>query len=132
VTKDRRITVAKPPRTRSAVTNGKRLHVVAPGDTAWARRFRDVLANIASDLGGIDRLSEGQKQIARRCATLAIACEQLEGELAMGKQIDLDLYGTLCDRMGRAFHRLGFKRVPRVITPTLREYIEGHAARQQP
>jgi hypothetical protein len=33
-----------------------------------SRRFRDVLASIATDLGGADRLSEGQKQIPRRCA----------------------------------------------------------------
>jgi hypothetical protein len=43
---------------RSAVTNGKRLHVVAPGDTKWARRFRDVLAEIISDLGGACLLRE--------------------------------------------------------------------------
>jgi hypothetical protein len=43
---------------RSAVTNGKRLHVVRPGDTAWARRFRDVLAEIISDLGGACLLRE--------------------------------------------------------------------------
>ena len=36
----------------SAVTNGKRLHVVAPGDTRWARRFRDILGQIIADLGG--------------------------------------------------------------------------------
>src|SRR5262245_61874602 len=46
---------------RSAVTNGRRLHVVRPGDTAWARRFRDVLAEIVSDLGGADGLSEARR-----------------------------------------------------------------------
>jgi hypothetical protein len=39
------------------------------------RRFRHVLASIAADLGGVDRLSEGQKQIARRCAMLSVECE---------------------------------------------------------
>jgi hypothetical protein len=28
---------------RSAVPNGKRLHFVRPSDTAWARRFKDML-----------------------------------------------------------------------------------------
>lgn len=84
---------------RSAVTNGKRLYVVRPGDTAWARRFRDVLAEIISDLGGHDGgLSEGQRQLARRCATIAIACEKLEGEAAAGAAIDLETYGKLTDR----------------------------------
>src|SRR5262249_50217879 len=90
---------------RSAVTNGKRLHVVSPGDTKWARRWRDVLAEIINDLGGADLLSEGQKQLARRCATIAIACEKMEGEAAQGREIDLDAYGTLTDRLGRALQR---------------------------
>ena len=29
-------------------------------------------ASIATDRGGVDRLSEGQKQIARRCAMLSV------------------------------------------------------------
>src|SRR5436309_888289 len=107
---------------RSAVTNGKRLHVVRPGGTAWARRFRDVLAEIVSDLGGADQLSEGQRQIARRCATIAISCEAMEGEAAAGRPIDLDVYGTLTDRMGRAFQRLGLRRRAKPVE-TLQEYL---------
>jgi len=108
---------------RSAVTNGKRLHVVRPGDTAWARRFRDVLAEIIGDLGGRDVLSEGQRQLSRRAATISIMCEKLEGEAAAGNEIDLDLYGTLTDRLGRCFHRLGLKRQARDVTPSLSEYL---------
>jgi hypothetical protein len=114
---------ARTPRVRSAVTNGSRLHVVVPGDTKWARRFRDVLAEIISDLGGHDVLSEGQRQIARRCATIAIACERMEGEAAAGNEIDLEVYGALTDRLGRAFHRLGFRRVPRKVEPLLSHYL---------
>ena len=76
-----------------------------------------MLAEIISDLGGADLLSEGQKQLARRCATISIACERMEGEAALGKEIDLDAYGTLTDRLGRALQRLGLKRHPRDITP---------------
>jgi hypothetical protein len=62
---------ARTPRVRSAVTNGSRLHVVTPGDTKWARRFRDVLDQIIADLSGPDGLSEGQRQLARRATTIA-------------------------------------------------------------
>jgi hypothetical protein len=111
--------------TRSAVTNGRRLHVHAPGDNAWSRRFRDVLAEILSDLGGDKRvLSEGQRQLARRCALLSVECERIEGNAVSGKEIDLEVYGTLTDRMGRAFQRLGLRRVARNITPTVADYIE--------
>jgi hypothetical protein len=76
-----------------------------------------VLAEITNDLGGADLLSEGQKQLARRCVTISIACERMEGEAALGNEIDLDAYGTLTDRLGRALQRLGLKRRPRDVTP---------------
>jgi hypothetical protein len=117
---------AKPRRCRSAVTNGSRLFVDRPGDTKWARRFSDILAEIVIDIGGADQLSEGQRQLARRCATIAIECERMEGEAAAGEKIDLDLYGTMTDRLGRAFHRLfpGLKRQQRDVTPTLQTYLQ--------
>jgi hypothetical protein len=95
-----------PSRHRSAVTNGRRLHVVNPGDTAWARRFKDVLAEITNDLSGADLLSEGQRQLIRRAATISIACEAMEGDAAAGAAIDLELYGRI---------DLGAKPVPGTV-----------------
>jgi hypothetical protein len=115
---------AKPPKCRSAVSNGRRLHVVPPGDTAWARRFCDVLSEIISDMSGPEGLSEGQRQLARRATTLALACERMEGEAARGNAIDLDVYGTLTDRLGRCFQRLGIERKLRDVTPSLQEYLK--------
>ena len=60
-------------------------------------------------------LSEGQRQLARRAATIAVACERMEGQSAIGKEIDLEQYGRLTDRLGRAFQRLGLHRQPRDI-----------------
>jgi hypothetical protein len=116
------------------VTNGKRLHVVRPGDTAWARRFRDVLAEIISDLGGAGAgLSEGQRQLARRAATISIACERMEGETAAGAEIDLEEYGRLTDRLGRCFHRLGLKRQPRDVGQSLGDILrQGIEEQRQP
>lgn len=95
----------------------------ADGRSLWARRFKDVLSEIISDLGGNDGLSEGQRQIARRCATISLACESLECRAAKGEQIDLDQYGQLTDRLGRAFQRLGLERKPRDVT-NLRSYLD--------
>jgi hypothetical protein len=116
-------TDARVPRLRSAVTNGKRLHVVAPGDGKWSRRFRDVLSEIISDIGGHDGLSEGQRQLARRATTISIICERMEGEAAAGHEIDLEVFGTLTDRLGRCFHRLGLKRQARDLGPTLSDFL---------
>ena len=114
---DRAVVDRVPSKQRSRVSNGKTLFVEADQRGPWARRWKGVLAEIISDLGGADLLSEGQKQLARRCATIAIACERMEGEAAQGHEIDLDAYGTLTDRLGRALQRLGLKRHPRDITP---------------
>ena len=46
--------------TRSAVSTGKRLHVVRLGNTAWARRFRDILAALISDSGGEANMTEAR------------------------------------------------------------------------
>jgi hypothetical protein len=82
-----------------------------------------VVAEITSDLGRADLLSEGQKQLIRRAATIAVACEKLEGQAASGVAIDLEFYGRLTDRLGRTFQRLGLKRQPRDVTRTLSEYL---------
>jgi hypothetical protein len=93
-----------------------------------SRRFRDVLASIATDLGGVDRLSEGRKQIARRCAMLSVECEIMESAAVAGEPFDLDVYGQLTDRLGRAFQRLGLKRVMHDVTPDLGTYLTATAA----
>ena len=82
-----------------------------------------MLGLIVSDLGGVDLLSEGQKQLARRAATISIACEKMEGEAAAGREIDLEEYGRLTDRLGRAFHRLGLRRQARAIEPSLSDIL---------
>src|SRR5262245_59180005 len=119
----RRPSAIASPCQRSRVTNGKTLFVEADNRGPWARRFRDVLTEIVSDLGGPDLLSEGQRQLARRIATISIACERMEGEAAAGEPINLELYGRLTDRLGRALQRLGLERRPRDVTPSLAEYL---------
>ena len=74
---------------------------------------------IVADLGGPEQLSEGQRQLARRCALLSAECEKLEAISVRGETINLEVYGALTDRLGRALQRLGLKRVARDVTPTL-------------
>jgi hypothetical protein len=105
------------------VTNGRQLFIDCDARLKVSRRFRDVLASIAMDLGGVDRLSEGQKQIARRCAMLSVECEIMESDAVAGQPFDLDAYGQLTDRLGRAFQRLGLKRVMHDVTPDLGVYL---------
>jgi hypothetical protein len=118
---------------RSRVTNGRGLFVEAiDGRSREARRFRDVLSEIVSDLGGPDTLSEGQRQLARRAAMLSVECERMEGHAVAGKAIDLEMFGQLTDRLGRTFQRLGLRRKARNVTPTVAEYVRTLEGRQPP
>jgi hypothetical protein len=129
---DRPATGRVPLTQRSRVTNGKTPFVEADRRGPWARRWRDVLAEIISDIGGHEAgLSEGQRQLARRCATIAIACERMEGEAALGHEIDLEQYGTLTDRLGRCFQRLGLRRQARDVTPSIAEITAEIEANKQ-
>ena len=105
------------PTARSKITNGAVLFSsdLIDGRSAMSRRFRDILSAIIGDLGGSDRLSEAQRQLARRVALMSIQCEAMEEKLIAGQSIDLDQYGMLSDRLGRACSSLGIRRVPRNI-----------------
>jgi hypothetical protein len=118
-------------RGRSAVSNGSRLFVQRSGDTAWARRFRDVLYELVQDAGGFDELSEAQKQLARRAAAIAVMCERMEGKAAAGEDIDLNVFGQLTDRLGRTLGRLGLKKQTKNITPSLGDIIKLDQDRQR-
>ena len=87
------------------------------------RRWKDIFEIVVSDRGGADQLSEGQRQLARRIATLAIEAELMEAERVEGKDLDLDAYVMLTNALGRALGRLGLARVPRDVTPDLASYI---------
>ena len=79
--------IFRAPKGRSKVTNGRQLFIDGDARLKVSRRFRDVLASIAADLGGVERLSEGQKQIARRCAMLSVECEIMESAAVAGQPI---------------------------------------------
>jgi hypothetical protein len=112
---------------RSALTNGNRLFVLegnADGRSASYRRFKDLLDQILADIGGAEHLSEGQRQLCRRAATLSIAAEAMECDAVGNKPFDVDLYGQLTDRLGRCLQRLGLERKARDVTPGLKSYLE--------
>jgi hypothetical protein len=78
--------------TRSKAANGKLLPMT-DGRSAVARRFRDLVEDIASDLGGRENLSEGKRQLVRRAAMLSAESERMEALAARGEaEFDIDLY----------------------------------------
>jgi hypothetical protein len=75
------------PASRSAVSNGGRLHVEPPRDGPWARRHRDLHDALILEY---DATTETARSHVRRAAALSILLEQLEAKVASGEPIDAD------------------------------------------
>jgi hypothetical protein len=113
----RHATDPRPPRMRSAVTNGARLFVEGSGTSAWSRRYADLIAGHCRDMGSRDMLSEAQFSLIRRAAAIECELEVLEGRLSRGEQVDLDSFGRGASHLRRLLESLGLERRPRNVTP---------------
>src|SRR5271169_3399743 len=111
------LAVPMQPRQRSAKTNGRRSFVGGDGRGLWARRWRDLPALYADDLGGTSALSEFQLGLVGTCATLRCELEKLEGRLSLGETVDLDQFGRLAGHYRRICETLGIERRSRDVTP---------------
>jgi hypothetical protein len=114
---------ARVKRPRSAVTSGRKLFVTGDSNSAWARRFHDLVQGHVSDLGGRSVMSEAQFALCKRAAGLEVELEQMEGRLSLGEQVDLDSYGRAASHLRRLLEALGLKRQPRDVGPTLGDLL---------
>ena len=87
------------------------------GRSVLARRYRDILAQLVSDLGGDP--SEAQSIIARRATTLAVWCEQTEAKAAAGEALNVTEFTAATNALRRLLNDLGLERRMRDITPTI-------------
>lgn len=87
------------------------------GRTAAARRARDVVAAIESDLGGGERLTEAERQIVRRAAVLATIVESGEATWLAGGELDLQSHNGSVNTLRRLFESVGMQRRSRDVTP---------------
>ena len=104
------------------------------GRSLTARRFQDLFEDICADLGGIDRLSEGERQLVRRAATLSAEFERQEAEWANGRSFDIVQYSTTANCLRRILESLGLQRVPRPVDgpQTLADIARSINAQRQP
>lgn len=86
-----------------------------------ARRYRDVLNELISDLGGDP--SGAQSAIARRASALCVVCEQAEAEMVAGGVLDLAEFTTAANSLRRLLSDLGLERRAKDISPSLASYI---------
>jgi hypothetical protein len=103
-------------RVRTQVANGTAILEGADGRTHVARRYREIGALLASDMGGHDTLTEAQKQLVRSAAGLVVLRERLDVKAVNGEKIDAGQYCKISNTLRRVLTTCGLKRVPLDIT----------------
>jgi hypothetical protein len=118
------------PLARARLSNGTQ-GCVLPGidqRSAVARRFRDVIAAVVSDLGGPSNVTELRLHLIRRFAAIVVQVESMEARMAEGHEIDVSRHNKSSSVMARLAHRIGLRRVSKNVTPVLRDYLDAEAA----
>jgi hypothetical protein len=111
---------ARAKRPRSAVTSGRKLFVEGNPNSAWARRFHDLVQGHVNDCGGRSAMGEGRYSLCKRAAGLECEIEQLEGRMSRGEPVDLDAYGRASSHLRRILEVLtapSLDRKARDVTP---------------
>jgi hypothetical protein len=90
------------------------------GRTWPARRYRELVAAMSSDLGG--ELSTCKAAIVCRSASLMTWCEQQEAEHANSGKLDIQVYTTAVNSLRRLLADLGLERVAREV-PDLQTWL---------
>lgn len=94
------------------------------GRTGPARRYKELVANMAADLGG--DLPTAKQAVVNRAATLIVWAEKAEAEFANSGELDTATYTTAINSLRRLLADIGLDRRAKDITPTLSEYISSY------
>lgn len=90
------------------------------GRTRWSKRLKALKAAYAADLGGDEKLTEMQRSLVQRAATLSVELEAAEAEFAAGGKADADRlasYRQSSSELRRLLDALGAKRPDSSRTP---------------
>jgi hypothetical protein len=113
------------PASRSRISNCAAALPGVDGRSTWVRRLRDLIESHTSDLGGEEAVTEAQRSIIRRVATLTVELERMEVEFAAAGSAQpdqLDLYQRTANSLRRLLEAIGLQRRPRDVTPDPLEY----------
>jgi hypothetical protein len=103
-------------RPRSAVTSGRKQFIAGDPNSAWARRFHDLVVRHVGDLGGKDMLSAAQLSLIHRATSIECELERMDALLSTGGEVNLDSYGRAASHLRRLFETLGIGRKCRDVT----------------
>jgi hypothetical protein len=105
-------------------------------NSVWSRRWSDLIRLFIDELGGDNVVSQAERSLVRRIATLQVRCERMEQQFADdedegGTLAQLDCYQRLSNTLRRLLVTIGIKRVPREV-PDLHTYISQRAPTASP
>ena len=98
--------------------------------TTAARRVREVMAAIESDLGGEAHLSTAQRILVQRIAVQAAIIENAEAAWARGEAMNTADYTTMVNALRRNLETIGLKRVARDASFTIDDLAREFEAKQ--
>ena len=101
--------------------NGTALLPGVDGRCTMARRYRELVTAMESDLGG--DLPMAKQAIVLRAATLIAWAEQAEGHFAKTGEMDVQQFTTAVNALRRLLADIGLERVARDV-PSLNEWIQ--------
>jgi hypothetical protein len=117
---------------RTKVTSGRQLLPGIDNRCYWVRRVRDIIDRHTTDLGGDDALSEAERSIIKRAATLVCEAERMDRRFAQVPEngsvplAELHTYSMLANTLRRLLDMAGLEKRTHDITPTIDAYIVAH------
>ena len=113
---------------RTALGNGSRILDGVDGRSLVARRYGEVAAGIATDLGGDEHLTELQQHLIRSVAGLVVLRERLDAASINGDTVNTTDYCRLANATRRVAATLGLARLTRDVTPHPLDYARAYDA----
>jgi hypothetical protein len=98
--------------------------------TRQGRRFRDLVSDLAVELGGVERLGVIDLALVRQAAMDIMRSETMQGALMRGEAIDHEELTRAGNSARSALTKLGIKRQPRDAPPTIAEIAARHRAQR--
>jgi hypothetical protein len=105
-------------RPRSAITSGRQLFVDGDPNSAWSRRFHDLLIAHISDISagqGADVLSAAQLTSLRQATAIEAELERLQAMLSRGEEVNLEAFARTAGHLRRMWETLGLERAAKTV-----------------
>lgn len=108
---------------RSKVSNQREILPGVDGRSGTARRYKDLVAQICVDQGGLNRCSELKLQLIRRYASISVMSEELEAKLVRGENVSINDLTQLSSALVRLSQRIGIAKVPKKVNESLSDIM---------